>query len=292
MSFETEQLTECMVCGAGEIEVVDSEAALCICKSCGYVFDNPRPTLNALVTFYSTPTKYDSWLSEEDQRAKMWEKRLRKMRRTARPGSLLDIGAGIGQFLYLARHDFTGICGTEVSSSAAAIAREKYGLELLHGTLESASLSPESFDNITVFHVLEHVPDPRSMIERCVALLRRGGVLVIAVPNDFRTVKSRARVLLGRLGFKKFRGVTRYGLRRIRLDGSMSEIHLSHFRPNVLRRLLETSGLRVIEESVDPAYVPCGLRSLMQDAWYLAAIATIQLIGKNIGDAIWIVGQK
>ncbi len=293
LSFETEILTECMVCASQVIEVIDPEAALSRCTSCGYVFDNPRPTLNALVEFYSVPTKYDAWLAEEEGRVKMWQRRLKKMCATARPGNLLDVGAGIGQFLHLARPDFTEVCGTEVSSSAVAIAKEKYGLELFHGTLDGVSLPCESFDNITVFHVLEHVPNPRLMVEKCFSLLRSGGVLVIAVPNDFRTVKSKVRVMLGRLGYKKFRGVTRFGLRRIQLDGNMTEIHLSHFTPKVLRRLLKSGGLQVIQESVDPAHVPpLGWSGLVQDTRYLAAVAGVGLTGINIGDAIWMVARK
>lgn len=292
-SFETERLTECMICGSREIDVVDSDAALWICKSCNYVFDNPRPTLSALVGFYSAPAKYDSWLSEEVARTKLWAKRLRKMRSKSRPGNLLDVGAGIGQFLDLARRNFTEVWGTEVSSSAVAIAKEKYGLELFHGTLDSLCLPAESFDNITAFHVLEHVPNPRMMIEKCYTLLRSAGILVIAVPNDYRPMKARVRMILGRFGFKKYHGVTRSGLPRIRLDGSMSEIHLSHFTPKVLLHLLESCGFSVVRASVDPYFVPNhGLDGFKQSVRYKLGLLVHAIMGVNIYDAIWMVAQK
>jgi ubiquinone/menaquinone biosynthesis C-methylase UbiE len=292
-SPEIETLSECMVCGSRAVEALDADAALSRCKSCGYVFDNPRPTLNEIVRFYSKPTKYNSWLSEEEARTKLWTRRLRKMRRVARPGNLLDVGAGTGQFLHLARNDFTQVCGTEVSSSAVAIANEKYGLELLHGTLESLSLPSESFDNITAFHVLEHVPNPKAMIERCFSLLRSHGVLVVAVPNDFRPFKSRVRAAFGQLGLKRYRGVTRFGLRRIQLDGSMAEVHLSHFTPRVLRSLVEFCGFKVVRTSVDPYHVPVkGLAGLRREARYIRSVAFYAVTRVNLYDAVWMVARK
>lgn len=292
-AFEIEELENCIVCGGGSIEVIDSATCLSRCESCGYVFDNPRPTLDALVNFYSAPAKYDSWLQEEDGRNKLWTRRLKKLRRTARKGSLLDVGAGIGQFLNLARHDFNEVRGTEVSSSAVAIAQAKYGLRLLHGTIDSVPLPPASFDNITVFHVLEHVPNPRAMVEKCHSLLRSDGVLVIAVPNDYQPMKSRLRLMLGRLGVAKFRRAAKFGLEKIRLDGSMGEIHLSHFAPKVLLHLVESCGFRVIDEGIDPYYVPVpGLKGVRQDTRYLAGRAVYALSHVNVYDAIWMVAQK
>jgi SAM-dependent methyltransferase len=292
-SAEIETLTECMLCGSRVIETISPNATLSMCGSCGYAFENPRPTLKAIVQFYSTPTKYDSWLSEEDARNKLWTRRLMKMRRTARPGNLLDVGAGIGQLLHLARDYYEGVSGTEVSSSAVRIAREKYGLQLHHGTLETLSVSPESFDNITVFHVLEHVPNPKLMIEKCFSLMRKGGVLVIAVPKDFQPFRLRLRRILGGLGITRRRFGCRFGQPRIHPDSSTDEIHLSHFTPRVLRHLLEVCGFIVIQESIDPYRVPRdGLEGFKQDLRYWTALTTLALSGRNFYDSIWMVAQK
>lgn len=218
-SFEAETLTECVLCGNRIIDTIDPDAALSVCRSCGYIFGNPRPTIEALVDFYSKPTKYDSWLSEEGARNKLWTRRLKKMRRTARPGNLLDIGAGIGQLLHLARREYTEVSGTEVSSSAVEIAWKKYGLRLHHGTLDTLSLPPESFDNVTAFHVLEHVPNPKLMIQKCFSLLRKTGVLVLAVPKDYRPFKFRLRRIVGDLGVAGYRDGCRFGLRLDRYRG-------------------------------------------------------------------------
>src|ERR1700747_2476492 len=96
-------LYTCPLCEADSLGVLDSTADLCECKRCGYVFNNPRPTLAALIAFYSQPAKSHHWLAEEPARDALWMRRLKLFQPIAKPGSLLDVGAGIGQFLAIAR---------------------------------------------------------------------------------------------------------------------------------------------------------------------------------------------
>jgi 2-polyprenyl-3-methyl-5-hydroxy-6-metoxy-1,4-benzoquinol methylase len=253
---DVELLDACPLCEARSLGVLDSTVNLCECKRCGYVFNNPRPTLAALIAFYSQPTKYDPWLAEEGARAALWMRRLRLLRRIAKPGSLLDVGAGIGQFLAIARPYFSEVCGTEVSGSAIHIAQKKYNLQLLAGEIESIEFGNKKFDNITIFHVLEHVPNPKNVIERCASLLVDAGTLAVAVPNDLYSYRGKR--FLRTFAARRFGRFARVGLPEIVLDGSLTEIHLSHFTPKVLRRLLEQSGFSVIACTLDPYYVAVG----------------------------------
>ena len=164
------------------------------CASCGLIFDNPRPSRKVIAAFYSNEGKYDGWLANLKGREAMWRRRLRKMKRHSSPGNLLDVGAGIGQFLSLASRDYTGVFGTEVSSSAVKIAHSRYGIPLHRGDLCELALPSSSFDNITLFHVLEHVHEPLRLIEECGRLLRKGGTLFVAVPNDIDSIKHRLRL--------------------------------------------------------------------------------------------------
>ena len=113
-----------------------------------------------------------------------------------------------------------------------AIAKEKYGLDLFHGTIEELARQEMVFDNITLFHVLEHVPDPKAMLETCHSLLTDGGCMVIAVPNEVISLRAFKRWLFGKV--RKPQGAGMLGLPRLTLDGSIHEIHLSHFTPSVL----------------------------------------------------------
>lgn len=287
---EMETLQSCMVCQSGRIESVDPEWHFCRCSACGYVFDSPRPTYDELVAFYSRPAKYDHWVREETARDALWKRRLKKLLRHRRPGSLLDVGTGIGQFLHHAKPFFLSVHGTEVSKSAIQTAKEKYGLEVDRGQVEQMNLPAASFDNLTLFHVLEHVPNPAKLVETCHRLLRQNGVLVVAVPNDVLAWTSKIKKLGKRLcipPFNKFSpvlGISRAGLSR--------EIHLSHFTPPVLRQLLTNGGFSVVEESLDPYYVARGPMAVIHAAYYSFHKALFDLLRVNRYDTIWMVARR
>jgi SAM-dependent methyltransferase len=287
---DTEVVLSCNVCRSDRIQKVDSEFNFCRCGSCGYVFDSPRPSFAQVSAFYSQAGKYDSWIDEERARDILWKRRLKKLLRRSSRGNLMDIGAGIGQFLHHAKPLFTEVAGTEVSASAVAVAKQKYDLALLAGQIQDLDLPPKSFDNITLFHVLEHVPDAGMLVARCGTMLKPQGVLVIAVPNDILAWTSKIKKLGKRLGlgpFQKFSptlGISRAGASR--------EIHLSHFTPAVLRQLLENSGLQIVEESLDPYYVSGGVRLILDSAYYALHQLLHATLKINWYDTIWMVARK
>jgi ubiquinone/menaquinone biosynthesis C-methylase UbiE len=280
----------CNVCRSDRIQKVDSEFNFCRCDSCGFVFDSPRPSFAQVSEFYSQMGKYDIWLKEERARDMLWKRRLKKLLPRSAGGSLLDIGAGIGQFLHHAQPLFTTVVGTEVSESAIAIAKQKYGLALLAGQVEELDQPPDSFDIITLFHVLEHVPDPRMLIDQCHSILKPSGMLLVAVPNDVLAWTSKIKKLGRRLlirPFQKFSPVL--GISRA---GASHEIHLSHFTASVLRQLLESSGLHVVEESLDPYYVSSGVRLFLDSAYYALHRVLHATLKINRYNTIWIVARK
>jgi 2-polyprenyl-3-methyl-5-hydroxy-6-metoxy-1,4-benzoquinol methylase len=290
--MKTELLQQCNVCDSAMLEVIDAECNVVRCQSCGYIFDSPRPTLEELIHFYSRPTQYDSWLTELGVRDRLWKRRLRKLRSTRKPGSLLDVGTGIGQFLFLAQDCYTEVYGTEVSSTAIKIAREKYNLNLFQGTIEDLKVPDKLFDNITLFHVLEHVPDPRSVLKTCHSLLSAQGIIVVGVPNEVTSLRASMKRTLVKAGVKKQHHVGKFGLPRISLGSNSDEVHLSHFTPSVLHRLLETTGFSVIESTLDPYYVATGGSRLRADIYYLCCLALQRLFRINAYDTMLVIGRK
>jgi ubiquinone/menaquinone biosynthesis C-methylase UbiE len=287
---DTEIVLACNICGSEQIQEVDREFNFCRCESCGYVFDSPRPSFAEIGAFYSQAGKYDTWLEEEEARDTLWKRRLKKLLRSGAHGRLLDIGTGYGQFLHHAQPLFSEVTGTEVSESAVALAKQKYGLSLLAGQVEQLDLPQQSFDAITLFHVLEHVPDPCMLINRCHALLRTQGMLIIAVPNDVLAWTSDIKKIGKRLGIRAFQKFSpKLGISRA---GASREIHLSHFTPSVLRLLVESSGLHVTEESLDPYYVSRGIRLLLDSLYYAAHRALNATLKINRYETIWMVARK
>jgi SAM-dependent methyltransferase len=291
--MKTEFVERCYVCDSNTFETVDPACNITQCAGCGYVFDNPRPTLEELVKFYSRPSQYDSWLEELPIRQKAWERRLGKMQSTKKSGSLLDVGTGIGQFLAVARNSYRKVYGTEVSSVAVQIAKEKYDLDVFQGTIEDINWQGRVFDNISLFHVLEHVHNPRSLLRICHSLLSPDGVLVVAVPNEVSSLRARARRWLMNAGLKERRGLGKFGLPLINLGPQNGEAHLSHFTPEVLDQLLHNTHFSILEKTLDPYYLRAHrLSRLKADVYYHSCLAFMRIFKANVYDTMLVIACK
>lgn len=100
---------------------------------------------------------------------------------------VLDVGAGRGDFLSMARARGHDVFGVETDAAAAAITRGK-GIPTDERLIESFSLEKKGeFDLVTSFHVLEHVADPLSFAKSMAACAKPGGRVVLSVPNRDRT---------------------------------------------------------------------------------------------------------
>ncbi len=299
--MKLETLTSCNVCNSNRLKSIDPDCKICKCISCRYIFSSPRPTFDEIERFYSKQNKYDSWLAEERERDFMWIKRLKKMKQTIKVGTLLDVGTGIGQFLQHAKEHYTQVYGTEISESAICIAKNKYNLYIIKGDLMNIQfIGIAHFDNITLFHVLEHVSDPKKLIERCWSLLCKDGVLVIAVPNEILSLKlawirlkMRVRQLL-KMRMEGYREINIgiLGLRKVTMDNTSDEIHLSHFTPNVLKQLLESSGFYIVENSLDPINMERGIKYICNEFCYIICSFLMFVFGVNIYDTIWMTAKK
>lgn len=270
----------------------DVESHIMRCGACGYVFDNPRPTLEDISAYYSHAAKYDGWLVALDERDELWRRRLKKLLRHCKGGALLDVGTGIGQFLDKARPFFSELIGTEVSASAASIARERYELEVLNDALERIDFGDRCFDAITLFHVLEHVHDPVAVVKKCHTLLRDGGILLIAVPNELQSFRQKVRGVLHQFGILKGAFHGRLGIAPIVLDGTLDEIHLSHFTPPVVAGLVQRHGFTVLENGLDPYFVAKKRAKIFHSAYYWVMNMIWRITGQNWYDTIWLVAKK
>jgi SAM-dependent methyltransferase len=290
--MRTEFLEECLVCCKNAIETLDADCNIARCAACGFIFDNPRPTQKELIDFYSQPSKYDSWLTELGPREMVWKRRLRVLLRYKKNGSLLDVGTGIGQFLFLARNSFKQVYGTEVSTTAVRIAKNRYGLDLFQGSIEDLQESGRTFDNITLFHVLEHVPNPRQTLETCNSLLSSGGMLAIAVPNEIGSLRTLVRRGLTSAGMQKHDGLGKFGLPRIELGPDTPEVHLSHFTCEVLLALLKTTGFSLVKSTLDPYRLKTGLRRLKPELYFYSCLGFLRGFGINLYDTIFVIARK
>jgi SAM-dependent methyltransferase len=100
-----------------------------------------------------------------------------------RRGRLCDLGCWAGFLVSEAERRGWRATGVEPSAFASRFARERLGLDVQQGTLESADLPSESFDALVLGDVIEHLPDPRHALRRIAALLAPGGVVYLALPD-------------------------------------------------------------------------------------------------------------
>ena len=107
------------------------------------------------------------------------------VRHTARgPGRLriLDIGCGAGEFLAALPPAAFDRVGLEINPNGVAAARSK-GVDVIHGDIRSLAPDTQPFDIVTLWHVLEHVPDPAALLAAIRRIKKDSGVIVFAVPN-------------------------------------------------------------------------------------------------------------
>jgi len=120
------------------------------------------------------------WLQEK---LYVWRSRqvLRRLKR--KNAKVLDVGCGRGQLLRAFRQSGCDVTGTEFSEEACRFAREVLKLPVRVGLLQELNFPDNSFDVVVMWHVLEHVSDPRPTIAEVARILRPGGIFLVAVPN-------------------------------------------------------------------------------------------------------------
>ncbi len=188
----------CPLCGASSFSEVfkapyfrgDGEKFRIVeCEDCQLWFTNPRPADDELGAYYET----GEYISHTSQKKSAVDylyhtvrnislKRKLKLINGLHPkkGHLLDYGAGTGHFLKTAQAGGWQISGVEESESARKVAKNENGLDLN----APQNFNPDSsFEAITMWHVLEHLPDLRGPLQKFHSWLKPNGHLIVAVPN-------------------------------------------------------------------------------------------------------------
>jgi len=124
-----------------------------------------------------------SFLPQRPRKVSKSHRELALLERLTAGRRLLDVGCSYGFFLDTAQRRGWSAAGVELSPESSQFARERYGLEVHTGSVADAPYEAGTFDVVTIRHVLEHVPDPGTLITEAWALLQPGGLLAIAVPN-------------------------------------------------------------------------------------------------------------
>lgn len=99
------------------------------------------------------------------------------------PARVLEIGCAHGGFVAMLRQAGYDAMGLELSPAIVDLARNTFGVPVLTGLLEEWHLSAGTFDAVVLMDVVEHLPQPLPMLQRCVQLLKPNGVLLLQMPQ-------------------------------------------------------------------------------------------------------------
>ena len=163
---------------------------LVTCEQCGLLFLNPRPNEDEITEYY--PNGYEPYVKPGKQGLADLPTDVRLAlsihldfveNYLPTRGRLLDVGCATGNFLAAARARGWEVTGVEFVEAAAKVGIEQYGLDIKTGTLVSIPLEEATFNLITLWDVLEHLPNPRETLEQCWQLLAPDGFLIFSVPN-------------------------------------------------------------------------------------------------------------
>jgi len=184
----------CILCNQNNFLTVSNKDAknnaflkISFCKSCGMVQQKPIPTEEEMREYYATEYRrdykktYAPKLKHVLRAGNLALDRINFLQKNAvAEGKLLDVGAGGGEFTYLCGLIGFESEGVEPNIGYSNYAQNEYGINIKTGQLSDVE---GQFQVITMFHVLEHIPDPVATFGKLWELLIDEGYLFIEVPN-------------------------------------------------------------------------------------------------------------
>lgn len=257
-------ISSCPVCGDSHFDpfltckdytVSKTDFAVVRCTDCGFKFTNPVPDLSDLGNYYKSEDYVSHSSSKKGLinflynivRKRTLRQKVKLVQRLSKGTKLLDVGCGTGHFLMAAKAAGFDVLGIEPDEDARRFANEKNNVKALNR--DSFLTLSDQFDVISLWHVLEHLPDLNADIDRLSALLKPDGKLLIAVPNP------------------ESNDAKMYGANWAGYDVPR---HLYHFSPVVIRDLFNRHGFSCLET------LP-----MKYDAYYVAMLSE-----KNTGGSV------
>ena len=181
-------ITEKMICKdftvSGELFKIVS------CETCGFTFTNPRPKDEDLQKYYIS----NSYISHTNNKKGLFNtlyqairlitinRKVKLLKSMKKNGKVLDIGCGTGEFLNKCKRNGYETIGFEPSDMARKQAVKNFDIEVMKSN-SFEKLESNSVSIITMWHVLEHIPDIENVLVECSRLIKDNGIIYIAVPN-------------------------------------------------------------------------------------------------------------
>ncbi len=229
---------------------------LVACKNCGFLYINPRLKHNIILDAYRNGSD-ETFVSQVKGREVTFGKCLDGiMRFYPHPGKILDIGTAGGSFLHVAKQRGWDIHGCEPNRWLCEWGKKHYAVDIKPGTIFEQKYPQDFFDVATLWDVLEHTPDPKSVLCECRRVLKKNGLLVVNYPDIGSWI---ARMMGRRWVF-------------------LLSVHLYYFTRQTMVKMLRDSGFSVLK--IKPHYQQLALSYIFSRS--KAYVGAIGAIGENI----------
>ena len=239
------------------------------CNDCKLLFTTPCPAPDKIGDYY----KSDDYLSHNESKKGIVPQIYNLVKKVniknkfnitvngqqTTDNSILDIGCGVGDFLNYAKEKGCDITGIEPSEDARKIAEEKLGTKIFSPE-ELQNIPNESFDIVTMWHVLEHVADLKTEIDHLERIVKKNGRLVLALPN-----------------YKSF-DAEYYKDKWAAYDVPR---HLNHFSRTSIKNIFDTTAFQLID-----------IKPLKWDSYYISMLSEQYLKHSNVLLKAMITGCK
>jgi len=250
------------------------------CRSCGMVYMNPRPHHQKVQDSYGE-VRDERYLEEEQGRVETFTESLDLVARFAPGRRLLDVGCHVGTFLEIAERRGFEVAGVEPSRWAADVARKRIAGSVHCGAVEDAPLPHGGYDVVTMWDVVEHLPDPALDLRAVYHALRPGGIFSLSTMD--------VDALFPRLAGSRWPWYM--------------QMHLVYFSRRTLAEMLRREGFHIVDVRAHvrrvrlsylasrlDAYVPPAARALGA-ALDRTGLAT-KTVGVNLGDIFTITARR
>ena len=240
------------------------------CEACSLVWLHNPPKPSEMHRHYTDA--YDRLISAGGENPARWGFRKEAITQFKNSGALLDLGCSSGSFLEFMHGESWKLFGVEMSPQAAQAAEARSGAQVFVGSVQDAKFPANSFDVITCFDVLEHLSEPRSIVNHVAQWLKPGGIFYVLVPN----VESAEANVFGSYW---------HGLELPR--------HLFHYSPKSLKALAESSGLHEVSLKTcrNPA-VGTSLRYVWDDLFLAIGVHRTPVVYRKEAGLAWRAARK
>lgn len=236
------------------------------CKKCGHGVTEFGVSSGEIMAWYKRHELDTIFLADEEGRRRTAAQMLRRIESLrGGKGTLLDVGAGPGLFVSEARRRGWRADGVEPADASRAFARDSLGIEVQAGGIEQlGDLPAASYDVVTLFDVIEHLPEPVAALREVGRILVPGGLVVVVTPK-FDSLLAR---LLGTRWYSIF------------------PAHLHYFTNLSLGQALEETGFRIVVRRRHVRHLSAGYIAQRLWKWVVSSPGRHKTVKNRLGKLI------